>query len=39
LLSDAEKQELIDTLEEAAASLQDKSDKIEMNKIRKRIES
>ena len=39
LLSDAEKQELIDTLEEAAASLQDKSDKIEMNKIRKSIES
>ena len=35
LLSDAEKQELIDTLEEAAASLQDKSDKIEMNKIRR----
>jgi hypothetical protein len=39
LLSDAEKQELIDTLEETAASLQDKSDEIQMNKIRKRIES
>ena len=39
LLSDAEKQELIDTLEETAASLQDKSDEIQMDKIRKRIES
>ena len=39
LLSDAEKQELMDTLEETAASLQDKSDEIQMNKIRKRIES
>ena len=39
LLSDEEKQELMDSLEEAAASLQDKSDKIGMDKIRKRIES
>ena len=39
LLSDAEKQELMDTLEETADSLQDKSDEIQMNKIRKRIES
>jgi len=39
LLSDEEKQELMDSLEEAAASLQDKSDEMEMDKIRKRIES
>ena len=39
LLSEEEKQELIDSLEEAAASLQDKSDEIQMDKIRKRIES
>jgi len=39
LLSDEEKQELMDSLEEAAASLQDKSDEIQMDKIRKRIES
>ena len=39
LLTDDEKQELMDTLEEAAADLQDKSDEIQMNKIRKRIEN
>ncbi len=39
LLSDDEKQELMDSLEEAAASLQDKSDGMQMDKIRKRIES
>ncbi len=39
LLSDEEKQELMDSLEEAAASLQDKSDGMQMDKIRKRIES
>ena len=39
LLSDDEKQELMDSLEEAAASLQDKSDEIQMDKNRKRIES
>ena len=39
LLTDDEKQELMDTLEEAAADLQDKSDEIQMDKIRKRIES
>ena len=39
LLSDDEKQELMDSLEEAAASLQDKSDEMQMDKIRKRIES
>ena len=39
LLTDEEKQELMDTLEETAADLQDKSDEIQMNKIRKRIES
>ena len=39
ILTDAEKEELIDSLEEAAASLQDKSDEIQMDKIRKRIES
>ena len=39
LLTDEEKQELMDTLEEAAADLQDKSDEIQMDKIRKRIES
>ena len=39
LLTDEEKQELIDTLEETAAELQDKSDEMQMDKIRKRIES
>ena len=39
LLTDEEKQELIDTLEETAAELQDKSDEIQMDKIRKRIEN
>jgi len=39
LLTDEEKQELMDTLEEAAADLQDKSDEMQMDKIRKRIES
>ena len=39
LLTDDEKQELMDTLEEAAADLQDKSDEMQMDKIRKRIES
>ena len=39
LLTDDEKQELMDTLEEAAADLQDKSDEIQMDKIRKRLES
>ena len=39
LLTDEEKQELMDTLEEAAAELQDKSDEMQMDKIRKRIES
>jgi len=39
LLTDEEKQELMDSLEEAAADLQDKSDEMQMDKIRKRIES
>ena len=39
LLTDEEKQELMDTLEEAAAELQDKSDEMQIDKIRKRIES
>ena len=39
LLSDEEKQELMDSLEDAASSLQDKSDEMQMDKIRKRIES
>ena len=39
LLTDEEKQELMDTLEEAAADLQDKSDEMQMDNIRKRIES
>ena len=39
LLSDEEKQELMDSLEEAAASLQDKSDEMQVDKIRKRIEN
>ena len=39
LLTDEEKKELMDTLEEAAADLQDKSDEIQMDEIRKRIES
>ena len=39
LLTDEEKQELMDTLEETAADLQDKSDEMQMDKIKKRIES
>ena len=39
LLTDEEKQELMDTLEEAAADLQDKSDEMQMDNIRKRIEN
>ena len=39
LLTDEEKQELMDTLEETAADLQDKSDEMQIDKIRKRIES
>ena len=39
LLTDEEKQELMDTLEETAADLQDKSDEMQMDKIRKRIEN
>ena len=39
LLTDEEKKELMDTLEEAAADLQDKSDEMQMDKIRKRIEN
>ena len=39
LLTDEEKQELMDSLEEAAADLQDKSDEMQIDKIRKRIES
>ena len=39
MLTDEEKQELMDTLEETAADLQDKSDEMQMDKIRKRIES
>ena len=39
MLTDEEKQELMDTLEETAAELQDKSDEIQMHKIRKRIEN
>ena len=39
LLSDAEKQELMDSLEDAATELQKKSDDIDMDKIRKRIET
>ena len=39
MLTDEEKQELMDTLEETAAELQDKSDEIQMDKIRKRIEN
>jgi hypothetical protein len=38
LLSDAEKEELMNSLEDAAADLQIKSDSIDMDKIRKRIE-
>ena len=37
LLSDAEKEELMNTLEDTAAELQKKSDDIDMDKIRKRI--
>ena len=39
LLSDTEKQELMDSLEDAATELQKKSDDIDMDKIRKRIET
>ena len=39
LLSDAEKEELMNTLEDTAAELQKKSDGIDMDKIRKRIET
>ena len=39
LLSDSEKQELMDSLEDAATELQKKSDDIDMDKIRKRIET
>ena len=39
LLSDVEKQELMDSLEEAATEIQKKSDDIDMDKIRKRIET
>ena len=39
MLTDEEKQEIMDTLEETAADLQDKSDEMQMDKIRKRIES
>ena len=38
LLSDAEKEELMSSLEDAASDLQKKSDDIDMDKIRKRIE-
>ena len=38
LLSDAEKEELMSSLEDAAVELQKKSDDIDMDKIRKRIE-
>ena len=39
LLSDSEKQELMDSLEDAATELQKKSDDIDVDKIRKRIET
>ena len=39
LLSDAEKEELMNTLEDTAAELQKKSDDIDMDKIRKQIET
>ena len=39
LLSEAEKEELMNSLEEAATELQKKSDDIDMDKIRKRIET
>ena len=39
LLSDDEKEELMNSLEEAAADLQKKSDDISVDKIRKRIET
>ena len=38
-LSDDEKEELMNSLEEAAADLQKKSDDISVDKIRKRIET
>ena len=39
LLSDDEKEELMNSLEDAATELQKKSDDIDMDKIRKRIET
>ena len=39
LLSDEEKEELMNSLEDAATELQKKSDDIDMDKIRKRIET
>ena len=39
LLSEDEKEELMNSLEEAATELQKKSDDIDMDKIRKRIET
>ena len=39
LLSDEEKEELMNSLEDAASELQKKSDGIDMDKIRKRIET
>ena len=39
LLSDAEKEELINTLEDTAAELQKKSDDIDVDKIKRRIET
>ena len=39
LLSDEEKEELMNSLEDAASELQKKSDDIDMDKIRKRIET
>ena len=39
LLSDEEKEELMNSLEDAATELQKKSDVIDMDKIRKRIET
>ena len=39
LLSDAEKEELMNSLEDAATELQKKSDDIDVDKIRKRIET
>jgi len=39
LLSDVEKQELMDSLEDAATVLQKKSDDIDMDKIKNRIQT